>query len=259
MFSQPKTKIHTIMTSLTIAVGLNSGTSTWAMDPAPQQKEYLVVLLHGLNGTGDQMNGFLPLLHQKYQTLYPNFDVNALIQKFDFFIPTAHNSQWFTIPGFDKISDFMNPINYIQGYTDKIEGFRQSLIRLNYEIDEKLKALNLGRDRLILGGLSQGGITASTLACESHQPVLASISAIGMWIPSSVNSYPKHMLFTHGAQDTVIPGLLSSLTGNLLKTHIAGYSNLQIQTFPEDAHGVSDAQITTIVKFLHENIFEKGV
>lgn len=226
------------------------------------QKDYLVVLLHGIGGDKESIEKLMPMLSEAYQNIHPGVLPSTLTDRLELYIPTAPNNQWFKIP---DISDkaYCAKLLFLakvmgQSITDKLVGFRESLILLNHEIDNRLKQLNLGRDRLILGGVSQGAMVALTLGLESPQPVKAIVSAIGMWIPCDVKSYPSNIFLTDAGKDTLIPQMASSGAEDLLKSRLskAKKTNLKIQLFPEDFHEVSLAQSISVLRFLDENVFE---
>ncbi len=226
------------------------------------QKDYLVVLLHGIGGDKESIEKLMPMLSDAYQQIHPGVSTSTLTDRLEFYIPTAPNNQWFKIP---DVSDkaYCAKLLFLakvmgQSITDKLVGFRESLITLNHEIDERLKQLNLGRDRLILGGVSQGAMVALTLGLESHQPVKAIVSAIGMWIPCDVKSYPSNIFLTNAGKDTLIPQIASSGAEDLLKSRLskAKKTKLEIKLFPEDSHEVSLAQSISVLRFLDENVFD---
>ena len=225
------------------------------------QKEFLVVMLHGIGGDKESIESLMPMLYQAYQSIHPDAQVSSLTDRLEIYSPTAKGGQWFKIPDASEYPGLMFKALYMkQSITDKLQGFRESLNALNQEIDARLNTLNLGRDRLIITGLSQGAMAAMTLGLESPKPVKAIVGAIGMWMPCDINSCPTHMLLTNAGKDELIPSKASSKSGDLLVerlTKIKGKkTNLQIQGFPNDTHAVSDAQAVSILRFLDETVFE---
>lgn len=239
---------------------LDTPALTLASAEAPQ-KEYLVVMLHGIGGDKESISSLMPKLNEAYQSLHPDKDISTLTDRLEFYMPTAKNSQWFKLPDPSEYPGIMfSALVLKQSITHKLQGFRESLIVLNNDIDNHLNKLNLGRDRLIIGGLSQGAMAAMTFGLESKQPVKAIISAIGMWMPCDINSSPLNMLLTDAGKDELVPCTASSKAEDLLKERLAKFkgakTNLQILNFPEDSHEVSSAQAISILKFLDETVFE---
>lgn len=225
------------------------------------QKEYLIVMLHGIGGNDESISALMPKLSQAYQMIHPGRDISTLTNRLELYIPTAKNNQWFKVPDASEYPGLMFTALYRkQSITDKLQGFRESLTLLNQEIDDRLNKLNLGRDRLIISGLSQGAMAAMTLGLESKQPVKAIVGAIGMWMPCNINSTPYHMILTNAGKDELVPSTASSKAEELLKERLGKFkgakTNLQILNFPEDSHEVSSTQAISILQFLDETVFE---
>lgn len=225
------------------------------------KKEFLVVMLHGIGGDKESISSLMPMLSQAYQTLHPTENITNFTDRLEIYTPEAKNGQWFKIPDPSEYPGLMFAALYMkQSVIDKLQGFRESLTLLNQEIDSRLNSLNLGRDRLILTGLSQGAMTAMTLALESQKPVKAVVSAISMWMPCEIKSSPSHMLITNAGKDELIPRKASSKSEGLLLERLGKMkglkTNLQIQNFIEDNHAVSSTQSISILKFLDETVFE---
>lgn len=229
----------------------------------PLKKDYLVVLLHGIGGSQESINGLMPSITKAYKDLHTEEESNSIANKIDFLIPTAKNNEWFKVPDSLAIPKLMFDVVYRNHKaTDKLEGFRNNLTELRTQVEERLQQLNLGYDHLIVGGISQGAIAALTFAFESPKPISAVIGSCGLYMPCQMNSLPHQIILTSGAKDDVIPSSVSLKTESFLhkdlkeaQKRLKANTNLNAVTFPHDAHQVSPAQLELIMTMLDKHVF----
>lgn len=229
----------------------------------PSQKEYLVVLLHGINSSQENVLPLLPKIGQTYGALHSAEDAVQMADKIDFLTPTAINNEWFKVPDPSSYPKLIFDV-MVRGHnmTDKLEGFRENLTSLRSQIKDRLTQLNLGYDRLILAGLSQGGVAAATLAFESEERVRGVVSAISLWMPCDMKKLPYTMISTNGEKDEIIPTTVLSKVEDLFDKKVKATSGkskdkmiFKRVKFAEDTHKVSPEQLTSIVSFVDDNIF----
>lgn len=250
-----------------LLLGLSSLSKQAIGAESPAQKEYLVVMLHGINSSQESVTPLLPLISQAYGGLHSPEEAIQMADKIDFLIPTAINNEWFKVPDPSSYPKLIFDV-MVRGHnmTDKLEGFRENLTVLKAQIKDRLQQLNLGSDRLIIAGLSQGGVAASTLGFEYDERVRAVVSAISLWMPSDMKKIPYNMITTNGDQDEIIPTKVLSKVEELFDKRLKAAStktkerlNFKRLKFPEDRHNISSDQLVSIVSFLDENVFEAPV
>lgn len=221
------------------------------------QKEYLVVGLHGIDGQGDDIQALLPQFIEVYAKNNPPIDIN----KFEIWCPTAPTAnKWFELPALNMIGIVPLVYSYATNTSmnDYLINFQSNLDTLKRGIAERLEILKLDYNDVILFGLSQGGITALSLAVQMPKPIKAVISLTGMWIPTTALSAPQNILLISGNDDVVIPKYLSWLAEFDLTWKLSSNSFIQINRFPKTGHEVTPRQMITISDFLNSYIVNKS-
>lgn len=152
--------------------------------------EWLMVLLHGLGADGNDLIGLAP----HFGAWVPGLKVLA---------PDAPEAcdmapfgrQWFSL----QDRDSMVMYGGLVGVQPDVNAF----------IDENLARLGLGDDRLILGGFSQGAMTALHVGLRRAQSPACIIAFSGMLVgrnrvADEMTCHPP-VLIVHGADDDVVP------------------------------------------------------
>lgn len=170
----------------------------------------LVVWMHGL---GDSGHGFAPLVPElklaedsAVRFIFPHAPERPV---------TINNGlkmrAWYDIGSFDFASR-----------ADQA-GVLESASQLQNLIDAELAKHNLGYDRLILAGFSQGGVMAYHLGCRLQQRC-AGILALSCYMAMpeqfaqqcSAAAKETPVLAMHGRQDEVVPIAMGQQAANLL-------------------------------------------
>jgi phospholipase/carboxylesterase len=173
----------------------------------------LVVLLHGYGSNGDDLISLAPLV----QPLLPDAAFvapNALSR-----IPNmADANQWWPIRSFST--------------QERSAGAIAAAPAIDAFLTEELAGLDLGNDRLLLIGFSQGTMMALHVGLRREKPVAGIIGFSGMLVAvdrlaAEIRSTPP-ILLVHGTADDVVP--FSSLAdaerelkgiGLIAETHVS--------------------------------------
>lgn len=240
---------------LGIIVGL--GNMVVAMDN--QEEKYLMVLLHDIDKDLEQTNELATKITHMYNE--ENSGQN-LLDKVDFFCPTAPNKHWFEVPPVSAASSMiaaaLKAAFWGSSMTDKFVNMNDNIKTLNQQVLHELQNRNLSNKKLIVWGVSQGGFMGLIYGLGLKDAALAVMGSGCLYIPCDVNSFPHHVKVTNGDKDKNIQkglsqslGMLQSRLGKAPKN---AKTDLQIVNFPNDDHKISDDQLQAIVKSLSDLI-----
>lgn len=181
-----------------------------------------IILLHGLGGN---KNNFIDMVNQynlMQEVLKMQDQLGARI-----ILPQAPGNSWFNVPS-------MNPNDYINGnIPEDAAGIKVSQEAINKLIDREI-ARGVPSERIILGGISQGGAMALYSGLHYNKK-LGGILAMSTWLPlrdeltDIAANKQTPILMLHGTNDNVLPLEVAKLCYDQLKQ---GGFNIKISTYP---------------------------
>ncbi len=200
--------------------------------PSGQQPEHLCILLHGVGADGNDLIGLAPLLAEVLPSarfIAPNGPEPCDMAPMGY--------QWFPLQ--DKAEDVLEA------------GVRRAAVDANAFIDEMLAGLELGPERLILIGFSQGAMTALYLGLRREVAPAGILSFSGALIAPDtlgreIRCRPPVCLI-HGEADELVP--VGSL--NVAKEVIASAGvKVESHTLEGLGHGIDEAALELAAAFL---------
>lgn len=202
---------------------------------AKEQASHLVILLHGYGANG---NNLISLTH----------DFHQIIPDAHFISPNAINPcesgfpdsyQWFSLYNYKMQRRSLEEL--------ALEIIEANQILSNF-IDQNLKQLNLGYDKLFLMGFSQGAMMAMYQGMSLKEKIAGIISFSGRVITpemtkNNINSRPNICLI-HGEQDSVLPFEHFIQGKDLLTQHNIPFEAFAINNLDHaiDIHSIRHAQ-----------------
>lgn len=164
--------------------------------------QQLVVLLHGLGASGDDLIGLVP----HWATLLPHAA---------FVAPNAPHScdtapfglQWFSLRDMDAAASRAG----IEAAAPILDAF----------IDRELARHGLGDASLALVGFSQGAMVAFHVALRRRRPCASVVGYSGMLVgperlQAEIRARPP-VLLVHGTEDRVVPAAMLEMAGTALQ------------------------------------------
>eukprot|EP00096_Caligus_rogercresseyi_P014285 TRINITY_DN6786_c0_g1_i1.p1 TRINITY_DN6786_c0_g1~~TRINITY_DN6786_c0_g1_i1.p1 ORF type:complete len:221 (+),score=47.45 TRINITY_DN6786_c0_g1_i1:37-699(+) len=192
-----------------------------------------LIFLHGLGDTGFGWAGALNTIKPPYMKIV---------------CPTANSipvslNDGLSMPAWYDIFD-------LDGIREDLEGLDASSVNLGALIAEEAK--EVPRDRILLGGFSQGGALALYHLLKDPGTPLAGGIALSTYLPGDTTSYgpaETPLLQVHGEADEIVTfdrGMASSkiLTGLFANYRFKGYPNMGHEGTLEEMDLVKD--------FIHE-------
>ncbi len=200
--------------------------------PGGQQPEQLCILLHGVGADGNDLIGLAPLLAEALpgaRFIAPNGPEPCDMAPMGY--------QWFSLH--DKATDALEA------------GVRRAAVDANAFIDEMLAGLDLGPERLILIGFSQGAMTALHLGLRREVAPAAILSFSGALIAPDtlgreIRCRPPVCLI-HGEADELVPVLSMSVARHVIEG--AGVK-VESHTLEGLGHGIDEAALVWAAAFL---------
>lgn len=197
-----------------------------------QPAELLIVLLHGIGADGNDLIGLAELYRQ-------------LLPRAAFVAPNAPHAfdmapfgyMWFSLQNFDA--------------STRARGVRSAAPALEDFLAAELARYNLGAERLLLLGFSQGAMMALHVGLRLEVPPVAIISHSGMLVDEEslageIQVRPP-VLLTHGSQDDVLPAACLPMAEAALK---AVDVPVEAHLVPNLGHGIDEATLRLTVGFL---------
>lgn len=194
--------------------------------------EDLCILLHGLGADGNDLIALAPLLAE-------------VLPKARFIAPNAPEPcdmapmgrQWFSLQ--DPAGDVLE------------EGVSRAAVDANAYIDEMLAGLDLGPERLILIGFSQGAMTALYLGLRREVAPAAILSFSGALIAAEalgreIRCRPPVSII-HGQDDELVQALSATVAKEVLEG--AGVP-VDFHLLEGLGHGIDDAALVLAAAFL---------
>ncbi|RKH14819.1 alpha/beta fold hydrolase [Corallococcus sp. CA047B] len=203
------------------------------LPPSSGRAEYLVVLLHGVGASAES---FLPIARALAPDV-PHAEVVVLdgLHPFD---GATTGRQWFSLQG---ITEQSRPARV-----------RQAGAEVSAWIDGALAERDLGPERLVVVGFSQGAILAQWLALHRQPPPMAVVSLSGRLAedaPAVADMTSVPVLLVHGARDAVMPARLSDEAARGLEARGA---RVRLRVLPTLAHGVDGEVLEETRWFLRD-------
>ncbi|ELT93210.1 hypothetical protein CAPTEDRAFT_20690 [Capitella teleta] len=192
-----------------------------------------VIFLHGLGDTGHGWSQAFSMMKRPYiKYICPTANVMPVSLNAGFRMPS-----WFDIKGLDPMAE--QDEKGINEASDIV----QSLIS-----EEESKGIS--RDRIVIGGFSQGGAVALYSAFTVPKPPLAGIMGLSTWMPMHQkfpdvvkSNQATPMLQCHGKSDPLVNYGFGELTSKLIKSFnskadFLSYADLGHSSCPEEMKDV---------------------
>ncbi|WP_338082046.1 alpha/beta hydrolase [Agrobacterium rubi] len=193
--------------------------------------DHLVILFHGIRGTGTVMEA----LGNSWQATLPDTVFIAPDA------PFAHRSggrQWFAVD--DQI---MRP--------ERIDAARRAFDRVVSEI-VKREGFEGALDRVAFVGVSQGAIMALDGVASGRWKVGALVTFAGLLpLPPTSSSTRTDILMMHGADDKTIPTAATTVASGQLRS--AGFT-VTSKIYPGVGHTISSEEAMDAVIFLRDGL-----
>jgi phospholipase/carboxylesterase len=207
-----------------------------AATPAPG---FLLVVLHGVGASADDLypiaRAWSPSLPGA-EALLPDG-----LQPFD---GGGSGRQWFSLRG---ITDATRPA-LVRGAASDVSAW----------IDEQLAARQLGRERVVLVGFSQGSMLAMWLAVHRQPAPLAVVAYSGRFAddtPAPGGQAPAPVLIVHGSADPMIPVEQAAVAERELARRGAKVARVIV---PGLGHGISPDGARQGLAFVREQVAGAG-
>ena len=199
-----------------------------------EKKVGLVIGLHGYGQTGDdakELRNFVISQHSRFRsTLGSDCE-----QKLAFWFPTAENHSWFekdSVKSKNIIKMILKakpPYEKMTDLSDEFIKYKANLLKLNYELQEKIKAYNLTLNDVLLYGFSQGGMMAYSLAVMQKERVNALFLIHSLILPTSITTTPISIYVKANIGDTIIPPMAALKSAEIFKAHAWKHANVTSQ------------------------------
>lgn len=196
-----------------------------------------VIFLHGLGDTGhgwSQMFGAIRAPHIKY--VCPTAKAIPVTLNGGMRMPS-----WFDIRG-------LSP-----GSSEDEPGIKAAAELLQTFIDEEEKA-GIKRERIMVGGFSQGGAVALYSAFAYPQAPLAGIVSLSTWLPlyktlpgAVKANQSTQILQCHGQDDSLVAHSFGKMTSELIRSFDP---NIQFKTYAGMDHSSCDQEMQDVRDFI---------
>jgi lysophospholipase-2 len=196
-----------------------------------------VIFLHGLGDTGHGWSQMLQSIRQPHiKYICPTANAIPVTLNMGMRMPS-----WFDIRGLSPDS------------SEDEQGIKAAAEQLESLISEEEK-LGVPRNRIIVGGFSQGGAVALYSAFSSPKPPLGGVVAMSSWLPLS-KSFPAALkgnqqtpvLQCHGQADSMVAFSFGQMTSQLLQ---AFNKNVEFKAYPDMDHGSCEEELQEVKQFI---------
>lgn len=200
-----------------------------------------VVLLHGWGASAHDLLGLAPLLHDgRALVICPQGSVKVPIG------PGATGYGWFRL---------------VPGQPPDPAEFRQRAGELRVFLDDALERYPADRERVVVGGFSQGGLMAFDLALRDPAR-FAGVMALSTWLPAplaeDIPPVPEHqrlpVLLSHGTRDTMIEVERARESREALRRYGVPMTYREF----EMGHEISPEALRVVLRWLEEKAFARG-
>lgn len=198
-----------------------------------------VIFLHGLGDTGHGWSEMFRQIRQPHiKYVCPTAKVMPVTLNSGMRMPS-----WFDISG-------LSP-----GSAEDEPGIKSAAELLQSYVAEEEKE-GIKRDRIMVGGFSQGGAVALYSAFTHSGPSFAGIIALSTWLPLyktfpgavSANQATR-ILQCHGLDDGLVAPSFGKMTSELIKSFSP---NIRFKTYSGMGHSSCDQEIEDIGNFIAE-------
>jgi len=220
------------------------------MSTTTQQKPAALIFLHGL---GDGPEGWSSLESQ-LPTIKPS------LSKLTYVFPKAPNipisvNGGMTMPGFFDLYDW--PIGV--GIKDDVDGLRKAVRSINEAVQKLEREEAISRDRIVVGGFSQGGAVAllsaySDLAMNENESFAGCVNLSG-WVtlPNQIKKKNTPLFWGHGSYDDKVLFEQQAFGLTKLKDEL-GVENVVSKSY-NMGHSSHPQEITDLAVFLDNILF----
>lgn len=200
--------------------------------PQEASPQWLMVLLHGLGADGSDLITLAPLFCEMVpglKVVAPNAPEPCDMAPF--------GRQWFSLLDRDSMAMY--------------EGLCRVAPDVNAHLDQQLAALGLDDDRLILGGFSQGAMTALHVGLRRRRSPAAIIAFSGALVgrnrlSDEMTCHPP-VLIVHGEEDDIVP---CTEAHSAERTLLADGIDVMAHVLPGLGHGIDQRGLALAQKFL---------
>ncbi|EGV62700.1 phospholipase/carboxylesterase [Yamadazyma tenuis] len=212
-----------------------------------------IIFVHGLGDSGEGWSWF-PQLLKGMGIISP-----AVLDATNFVFPNAPTipisvNGGYQMPGWFDIFEFGN----IKARQD-IPGFLRSCEVLKALIEEQVNVHNVPREKIIIGGFSQGAAIALATASllESKVGGVVALSGFCPIIDEIKKLHNKNgtnfsipVFQGHGTADPIIAHQYGQLTAEFYQS--LGFTNYRFKSYPGMAHSAGDDELVDVAKFLKD-------
>lgn len=152
---------------------------------------------------------------------------------------------WFDIKGLDPNSD------------EDEAGIKAAAEHLQTMISDEEK-LGIPRDRIVVGGFSQGGAVALYSSLAIAKPPVGGIIALSSWLPLHKNfpaalkaNQETPMFQGHGNADPLVQHTFGELTSKLIQSFNSKHT---FKSYPTMGHSSCDEEMSDVKDFLQKVI-----
>jgi phospholipase/carboxylesterase len=193
---------------------------------------WLLVLLHGVGANGNDLIGLAPVFGHMVpgaRVVAPDGPEACDMAPF--------GRQWFSLQDRDPVKLY--------------RGAERARIDIDAFLDQSLAALGLGDDRLILGGFSQGAMTALHVGLRRARSPACVIAYSGALVgrnrlDDEMTCHPP-VLIVHGADDEVVPAVSAK---EAERTLLSDGIDVMAHVLPGLGHGIDERGLALTAKFL---------
>lgn len=202
-----------------------------------------VVFLHGLGDTGDGFAFTLNNTKQPYVKLIcPTASKMPVTINQGYVMPS-----WFDVYGLNKTSK------------PDMEGIKKAAAKVHELLDYEIETTGVPSDRIILGGISQGGCLAMYSALTYTKP-LAGIVALSAWL-RNVENEPDFLekimanrdtpfLQCHGDADPLVSFEFGQITSDFVKTF--NKANHEFRPYPGLKHWICPEEMDYVQGWMNK-------
>ena len=229
------TRRYSSRTFLTMNTSTFGGGSGIVIPPqrAPGKQPATIVFLHGL---GDTANGWAPAFP------IPGLEYAKVV------LPTAHHipvtlNMGMTMPAFFDLYGLEADSRVDEA------GIHKGIARIDRIVQEEVSK-GVDRNRIVVGGFSQGGALALRYALEEGN--VGGVVGLSCWLPGgkdkvgNARRLPK-VLMCHGDEDMVVRFKYGKKTADVLKENGA---DVEFKVFRGMGHSSCPEELQVISKFL---------
>lgn len=214
---------------------------------ASQKQTATLIFLHGLGDTGVGWAGALNTIRPPHmKVICPTANIIPITLNAGFAMPA-----WYDILSLDEQDS---------GKREDMDGVEEAFDTLSGIVEAEAKSVP--RNRIMVGGFSQGGAVALYTVLKScDRPPLAGCIALSTYIPGSAagqTALPMMadgakvstpILQCHGEADETVPVSRGRLTNDILRKYA---DDLQFRTYSGMGHEATIEELELVKDFIHK-------